>query len=391
MSNSKTALRFVLLLGVVSLFADMTYEAARSITGPYLALLGASAAVVGVVAGLGELVGYGLRIVTGIISDKLQRYWAITIVGYFINLAAVPLLALAGHWELAAVLIVTERLGKAVRTPARDAMLSHASHSLGSGWAFGVHEAMDQIGAVVGPLIVAAVLAWKGSYQYGFAVLAIPAVLAMIVLFVARITYPQPHDLEPARRADQTGAMRPVFWIYLAAVACFALGFADFPLAAFHLKTSAIVADKWIPIIYAGAMGVDAIAALVFGKLYDKMGLPVLMILVVISAWSAPLVFLSGPGLMLIGILLWGVGMGALESVIRAVVADLVPRERRATGYGAFYAGFGFAWFAGSTIMGLLYDHSPQALAIFSVAAQLAALPFLYITHKRWKSVKAGS
>lgn len=381
--SNRIALRFVILLGVVSLFADMTYEAARSITGPYLAILGASATVVGIVAGFGEFVGYGLRIISGVISDRTHRYWAITITGYAVNLLAVPAMALAGNWEAAAVLIMAERFGKAVRTPARDAMLSHAAHSMGRGWAFGVHEAMDQIGAMIGPIIVAGILAWNGSYQYGFAVLAVPALLALGVLAVARISYPHPLDLEPSFHARETSGLRSTFWLYLIAVACIALGFADYPLVAFHIKTAGIVTDKWIPLIYAGAMGVDALSALIFGHLYDKKGFPVLLVMIAASAWSAPLVFLSGPALLTAGMALWGVGMGAQESIIRAVVADIVPRDRRATGYGVFNAGFGLAWFAGSALMGLLYDQSLLAVAIFSVASQLASLPLLYLVYRR--------
>ncbi len=383
--NNQIALRFVLLLGVVSLFADMTYEAARSITGPYLAILGASATVVGIVAGLGELIGYGLRIVSGVISDRTHRYWTVTIVGYAVNLLAVPALALAGSWEIAVVLIMTERFGKAIRTPARDAMLSHAAQGLGRGWAFGIHEAMDQIGAIIGPIIVAAVLAWKGSYKFGFAVLTVPALLALAVLAVARISYPQPHDLEPSSHAPEASGLRSTFWFYLMAVACIALGFVDYPLAAFHMKTQAIVADKWIPLIYAGAMGVDALSALAFGRLYDKKGLPVLLVIIAASAWSAPLVFLTGPVVLIFGMALWGIGMGAQESIIRAVVADIVPRDRRATGYGVFNAGFGLAWFAGSALMGLLYERSLISLVAFSVVTQLLALPLLYLVHNRLK------
>ena len=381
--HSKAALRFVLLLGVVSLFADMTYEAARSISGPYLAVLGASATVVGVTAGFGEFIGYGLRIVSGVLSDRTQRYWLITITGYAINLLAVPALALAGNWPAAAILIMTERLGKAIRTPARDAMLSHATHQMGRGWGFGVHEALDQVGAIIGPLIVAAVLAWKGSYQYGFAVLAVPALLALIVLVIARITYPQPETLEPSFQTGQTSKLSSTFWLYSAAAACIALGFADFPLAAFHVKTTGLVNDKWIPLLYAGAMGVDAVSALLLGRLYDRKGLPVLLVIVAASAWSAPLIFLSGVGSLIAGMVLWGIGMGAQESIIRAFVADTVPRSRRATGFGIFNAGFGLAWFTGSTVIAILYDQSLIALAAFSVAAQLASLPILYFLHRR--------
>ncbi len=376
-------LHFILLLGVVSLFADMTYEAARSITGPYLAVLGASATVVGVVAGLGEFIGYGLRIVSGTIGDRTQCYWAVTLAGYAINLLAVPALALAGRWELAAALLMAERFGKAVRTPARDAMLSHASRGMGRGWAFGIHEAMDQVGAMIGPTLVAGVLAWKGSYPYAFAVLAIPAGLALAVLLAARMIYPNPHRLEPESQGSDSEGFRPVFWLCLAGFSCVAMGFVDFPLAAFHLKSQGIVEDRWIPLLYAGAMGVDALSALVFGRLYDKKGLPILGVLIAVSAWFAPLIFLSGPLGVALGMVLWGIGMGAQESVVRATVANITPRSRRATGFGIFHAGFGLAWFVGSSLMGFLYDRSLISLVVFSVAIQLASLPWLYLAHRR--------
>jgi hypothetical protein len=187
-------LRFVVLIGIVSLFADMTYEGARSVTGPYLGALGASGFVVGLVAGLGELIGYALRLVSGYVADRTARYWAVTLVGYALNMLAVPLLALAGHWETAAALMIAERVGKAIRTPARDAMLSHATREVGHGWGFGLHEAMDQAGAMIGPLAVAAALAAGWGYRAGFGVLLVPAVLALGVLLAAWRAYPRPAD-----------------------------------------------------------------------------------------------------------------------------------------------------------------------------------------------------
>ncbi len=377
------ALRFVLLLGAVSLFGDMTYEAARSIIGPYLAILGASAAVVGVVAGLGEFIGYGFRVVSGLVSDRTRRYWAITILGYFVSLAAVPALALAGSWPAAAALMTAERFGKAVRNPARDAMLSHAAHEMGRGWAFGIHEAMDQVGAIIGPGIVAGVLAWKGSYAWGFGVLVIPALIALAVLAASRVICPHPRLLETVPAASNAGGLRPAFWLYLASIAFIALGFADFPLAAFHMKTAGVVADEWIPLIYAGAMGVDALSALVLGRLYDRKGISVLFFAVCLTALSAPLVFLSGAGFLFAGMVFWGIGMGAQESIVRAVVTDITPAGRRATAYGLFNAGFGFAWFVGSSLMGFIYGKTITGMVAFAVLAQLASLPLLLLVRRR--------
>jgi len=254
-----SALRFVILIGVVSLFADMTYEGARSITGPYLALLGASGTIVGVVAGFGELIGYGLRLVSGYVSDRTGRYWSITFFGYLMNMLAVPLLALAGSWQLAAILIIAERAGKAIRNPPRDAMLSHATKEMGRGWGFGLHEALDQIGAVLGPLIVTAVLYFKGSYRTGFAVLLIPALLALSVLLVTRLFYPRPRDLEAVLPDLETKDFPQKFWIYLAAASLIGAGYVDFPLIAYHFEKAFVVSDDWIPVFYAVAMGVDAL------------------------------------------------------------------------------------------------------------------------------------
>lgn len=372
------AWKFIILVGVVSLFSDMTYEGARSITGPFLGSLNASATVVGIVAGLGEFIGYALRLVSGYLTDRLGRYWSITFVGYALNLFAVPLLALAGNWQVAALLILMERLGKAIRTPARDAMLSHATTEVGRGWGFGFHEAMDQIGAMLGPLIVAAVLYFNGGYRAGFAYLLIPAILAVLVITIAARLYPQPQHLEvSAPKLEAKGLTRP-YWLYVAAVGLIGAGYADFPLIAYHFGKAAVAAPNWIPIFYAVAMGVDAVAALILGRLFDRLGMPVIMVVSILAAFFAPLVFLGGFDLALLGMVLWGIGMGAQESIIKAALADMVPRERRATGYGVFNTGFGLFWFLGSALMGLLYEVSLSALIAFSIIIQLLAIPLFF-------------
>ena len=381
-------MRFVVLLGVVSLLADTTYEGARSITGPFLAALGASGTIVGLVAGFGELVGYGLRLVSGVISDRTKRYWTITLVGYAVNLLAVPLLALAGHWEIAAALMIGERIGKALRNPPRDAMLSHATSEIGRGWGFGLHEAMDQIGAVLGPLIVTAVIEARNDVRTAFAVLLIPAVMALAALSLARILYPHPQNLEVGTPQASTAGFPRVFWLYLAAVGLVAAGFVDFPLIAFHLQKQSIVPPVWIPAFYATAMGADAIAALVFGRIYDRLGLSTLAAASAISMLFAPLTFLAGFWCVLGGMALWGIGMGAQESILRAAVAELVPADRRGTAYGVFNAAYGVFWFFGSALMGVLYDRSLPALIAFSVLAQLASIPLFLLTGARMRLLR---
>ncbi|AUT04388.1 MFS transporter [Nostoc sp. CENA543] len=377
MPQKAAALRFVILLGFVSLCADATYEGARSITGAYLEVLGASGTVVGLVAGFGELIGYGLRLVIGYLSDQTGKYWGITTLGYFVNTAVVPLLALAGRWEVAAGLMMAERTGKAIRTPPRDALLSHGVSQIGRGFGFGLHEAMDQTGAVMGPLAVAAMVYFQGEYRNGFTVLVVPAVLGLIVLGILQFIYPNPSDFEEeTEETSQEEKLPQIFWIYLGAVAIIAAGYADFPLIAFHFQKQGIATGQTIPLFYAFAMGIDAVAALIFGYLFDRIGIFVLMIAAVLSSLFAPLVFLGNTQLALLGIAFWGIGMGAQESVLKAAIASMVPKHKRATAYGIFSTGYGLAWFLGSTLMGVLYDHTITTLIIFASTTQLLAIVF---------------
>ncbi len=333
----------------------------------------------GVVSGLGELLGYGLRVVSGRISDRTRQFWPITIAGYIVQMVAVPSLALAGSWPMAAALIVLERVGKATRNPPRDVMLSHAAGELGYGWVFGLHEALDQLGALSGPLVIAAVLALNGDYQTALAWLAVPAALTLAVLAFARWAYPRPEDMEAEPPDVRTQGMPRIFWIYLAGAGLVAVGFADFPLIAFHFGRDGVVSTAMVPIYYAVAMGVSGLASLVFGRLFDLRGIGILVPLTLASLLFAPLAFLGGAWLALLGVALWGMGMGVHESIIPAAVALMVPRERRASAYGLFTAGYGIAWFAGSAAMGILYDVGFPALIAFSMVAEVASIPLLVV------------
>ncbi len=359
----------MLLFGAVNLFADMTYEGARSVTGPFLATLGASGFIVGTVAGAGELLGYTLRTASGRWTDRSHLYWPITLAGYVLQMVAVPALALAGSWPLAAVFILLERIGRATRNPPRDVMLSEAGEKMGRGWAFGVNEAFDQIGALIGPLTLAAVLAWQENYRIAFALLAIPAAATLMLVFGARLTFPDAGNI--ARGADTPGSQSypAVFWWYLAGASLVGFGFADYSLISYHLSKTQAVGAAWIPIFYALAMGLGGLGSLLLGKLFDRFGLIVLVPATVAVAAFAPLAFFGGFVLALIGVLLWGVGLGAHESMMQAAVAEMIPRERLGSAYGVFGAAFGVSWFLGSAAMGALYDISLGAAVALSVAA----------------------
>ena len=377
------ALRFVLMIGVVSFFADFTYEGSRSITGPFLATLGASGAVVGVVAGLGELLGYGLRFFSGRVSERTRQFWPMTLFGYIVQMAAVPALALAGNWPVAAVLIVLERVGKAIRNPPRDVMLSHAGQEIGIGWAFGLHEGLDQAGALVGPLVLAAILARRGEYRIAFATLLIPACITAVLIVVTKFLYPRPEDLEPHSPAIQAAGLGRSFWIYLIGAALVAAGFADYQLIAFHLQKHGVASAVWIPIFYSIAMATSGAGSLLFGRLFDRFGLTVLIPLTFLSIASAPLVFLGGFDMALAGAALWGLGMGVHESIIPAAVAAMVPPGRRPSAYGLFAAAYGIFWFLGSAAIGFLYDVSVQAAVSFCVLTGAASLPFFFAVRRR--------
>lgn len=373
---SRVALRFIVLMGILSFFADFTYEGSRSIVGPYLASLQASGTIVGIVSGLGELLGYGLRLFSGRLADTTGRYWPMTIVGYVIQMASVPALALTSSWPSAAALIILERIGKAIRNPPRDVMLSHAGKQAGGyGWAFGLHEALDQFGAMFGPLAVAAVLAREGSYQQAFAVLLVPAAVNLSLVLAARWLYPKPEDMETAPATFGNSRLPGIFWIYLLGAALVAAGFADYSLIAFHFSRAGTVPSNWIAIFYAIAMGVSGTGSLVLGKLFDRFGFKALVLLTLVSALFAPLVFLGGFWLALLGAAIWGLGMGVHESIIPAAVTPMVSPRRRASAFGVFTAGYGVFWFIGSAVIGVLYDVSLPAVVAFCVVTQIIALP----------------
>lgn len=375
---------FIILLGIVSLFGDVTYEGARSVTGPYLATLGASFSIVGLVAGIGEFSGYALRLASGYLADRTRAYWLLTFIGYGL-LLSIPLLAFAGHWQLAVVLIILERVGKAIRSPARDTMLSYATKKVGRGWGFAVHEALDQIGAVIGPVVFSLVLLFHGDYREGFTLLWIPALLTLAVLAIARKKVPSPQKLEApgeTSRPNIQGKLPRVFWFYTVFTLFSMAGFANFQLISYHLKVQAIVPDAQIPMMYAIAMGVDALAALLVGKTYDKIGLISLLAIPLLTLPIPFLAFSHSYSLVLISIVLWGVVMGIQETIMRAAVADLTSVERRGFAYGVFNTALGAGWLLGGALMGLLYEISINYLILFAVVMELISIPLFFVVRR---------
>ncbi len=373
---------FVVLFGMVSLFSDMTHESANSIRGAFLSLAGASAAVIGFVSGLGELVGYGLRYVFGRLTDRTRRYWPMVLFGYALDVVAVPALALVGRngWVLACALLIIQRLGKAIKKPAKDTVMSFAASQEGVGKSFAIQELLDQIGAVLGPLLLYLIMLFQHSddtfsdYRMCFAFLAIPGTITLLLLWLTYKRFPHPENFEPEPKEYVPFRVSKRFVVYILGISLFAFGFADYSLIVMHFSRQHLFAAAVLPLLYALAMLTDAASAFVFGWLYDRHARLSLVVSTLVAAPFAVFAFLGSDVTSVVtGVVLWGIGMGAQESILKAAVATMVPKRSRATGYGIFECCFGAAWFLGSWLLGVLYDQSLVAMVIVSVAAQLLA------------------
>lgn len=395
------AVTVIILFGIISLFGDMVYESARSANGQYLNLLSFSAAQVGLVYGIGEFIGYFLRLIAGVLSDRSGHHWRYIFLGYGL-LAVVPLIGLSRQWPVLVTLILMERIGKALRSPAKDTVVSGvAEHQVGLGWAFGLQEALDQVGALSGPLIFTAVFYLSGrqtltQYQLGYQLLAIPFGILMLVLVLAYRKIKR-EGLLPAvaPRGYTRERLSRLFWYYLAFVFFTSLGLVNFSLIGYHLKAHQLLNDGQITLLYAAAMGADAVAALAVGKGYDwlkdKTGLKTggilsLMFIPLLTALLPLLTLTKSVGLIIGGMMIFGVVMGGHETIIRSAIADITPFHKRGTGYGVFHAGYGVALLIGASLMGLLYDKDLIGLiAGFSLIAQVIAGVIFYMMYRRLK------
>jgi MFS family permease len=367
-----TALRLVLLLGFVSLFADFTYEGARSVAGPFLLGLGASAFTVGAVTGLGEFASYALRPISGRLTDRIRRPWLIAIPGYVVNLLVVPALALAGSWPVAAVLFILERVGKGIRNPPRDTILSHAGAHVGAGWAFGLHEGLDQAGAVVGPLAIALVLVTGGSYRTGFAILLLPAIVSLVILGIGRATVPTPGLLEPESGPAES-AKHDGLGLLLLGAGLLGASMIGFPIVAYFFAVQGTVSAPFIPVLYAVGMAAEGLSALALGRAYGRLGPRTILLATLVSVGAAPLLFEPRAGLEFVGMALWGIGMGAQTSVLSAIVATRTSKDRRATAFGELQSVLGIAGLAGGFTMGGLLGVNPLDVVLAAVALGLSA------------------
>ena len=379
------AIAFITLMGIVSLFSDLTHEGARSILGEYLSLAGASAAAIGFVSGIGELCGYSLRLISGLIADKTKKYWTLVIAGYVIQVLAIPALALVPEhgWVWACGLVILERVGKAVKKPAKNTLVSFAASEIGTGKGFAYQEFLDQLGAFLGPILLFVTALVKGTddlfqtYRISFAVLLVPALITIALVLAAKIKFPDPEMFEKQEDKPENFRFGKSFALFMASICFFAFGFADFTLITLHAANTGAFPESTLSLLYGAAMAVDAFAALFFGWLFDRIGLKALIISTLCSTFFSCFIFMTGNArIIVIGIILWGIGIGVQESIMKAAVSGMVPRSMRSTGFGIFETGFGIAWFLGSWLLGALYDLNPMYLVVVSVASQLLAIAF---------------
>ena len=383
----KAALVFIVLIGTVSLFADMTYEGARSITGPYLSTFGVTGTLVGFIAGFGELLGYTIRLFSGYLADNIKYQWRLIFIGYSINLFALPFLAFTSNYIMAGSLIVLERFGRALRIPPRDKLIAQASEKIGTGLGFGLHSFLDLLGAVAGPLIVSYVIYNYGNFRCAFLTLFLPAALAFsALLYVYKKSASLKGTTHIASNKQISQISQSNFVLLTISSSLIAFGYADFALMAFHLVKHQLVAVYFIPIIYAMIMMIGCISSLILGMQYDKIGIKVLIVVSLVSLFFAPLVFFGEGVWLILGFICWGIGMGAQNSVMKSAVAAFTPSKTRGRAFGIFDASFGVSWFIGSIVMGMLYDLSIPSLVIVSVFAQICALiPLTIIATKATK------
>jgi MFS family permease len=392
------AVTIIIIFGIISMLGDMVYEGARSANSQYFNLLAVSAAQIGLVFGIGEFLGYALRLIAGVLSDMSGKYWLFIFAGYGM-LLVVPLMGLTMNWNILIVLILMERIGKSLRNPAKDTIISGvAENQVGIGFAFGLQEALDQIGAFAGPLVFTLVFLLVGTngisqYQLGYQLLLIPFALLIFFVIYAYLRTKRENLIPVVKKKEfRTERLKPVFWVYTAFTFFCTLGFVNFSVVGYHLKANNLMSDANITLLYAIAMGVDAAAALLVGKFYDRIkqktgrktgGLLALTVIPLLTLFLPFLTLSNSILLIVIGMVIFGIIMGTHETIMRSAIADITPFNKRGTGYGVFNTGYGLALFGGAALMGLLYDLNQTGLIIWLTCVTEAVALLLYFKIRR--------
>jgi MFS family permease len=370
----------IVIIGFVSLFGDFTYEGARSIIPQYFATLGGSALLLGIVLGVSEFAGYAIRLVSGRFADKHRNYWQIMFVGYAINLFAVPLLALAGNYIIAAILIFLERFGRGIRVPPRDYVISNAASKGKVGRAFAIEEGLDQTGAIIGPLSMALILFYRMTYQTAFSFLLIPAIIAIIVLFLAYRYYGK-EKLARKKNVPMKPMSSGRFMLYSIAIAVSAAGVYQAAFVLYGANDSGITAYV-IPLIFLVAMAGEGFFGFIFGLLYDRIGRNLVYAGLALSIFIP--IFLAGGGLLLFAAaaLFYGAVIGVQDTVMRAVVGTMISPEKRGSAFGIFNAFYGFGFLVSGIAVGYLF-YSIGSIIEYVIVMQVIAFILLVLSFRK--------
>ncbi len=369
----------IVMIGVLGLFGDFTYEGARSIIPQYFATLGGSALLLGVVLGVSEFAGYAVRLVSGKLADKTRHYWGLFFVGYAINLFAVPLLALAGNYLIAAILIFLERFGRGIRIPPRDYIVSNAASEGKVGRAFAIEEGLDQAGAIIGPLSMAIVLFYRETYQFAFSLLIIPAIIGIIVLIIAHWYYGKKR-LASEKNVPLGPMSSRKFMLYSVAIAISAAGLYQAAFVLYGANSSGVTTYA-IPLIFLVAMASEGFFGVVFGVLYDKIGRNLVYAGLALSIFIP--VFLLGGGLAFLSIaaLFYGAVTGIQDTTMRAVVGSMITPEKRGSAFGIFNTFYGFGLLVSGVVVGYLF-YSLNAIILYVFIMQIIASVMLKISFR---------
>lgn len=379
---TKKAFIAFISLGIVSLFADITYEGGGSILGSYVEILGASALLAGFI-GVAEFFGYVMRLVGGMVAGytaSSKVYWLLTFLGYSTNFA-IPALALVGRPEHVIALVFIERAGKGLRAPARDVILADVTEGIGRGKGFGLHELMDQIGAVLGPAAVAySLYSGRGDFRFAFSFLAIPVVISLFALTVAMIMHP---TVKGVSKKMSKAELSMKFWLFTAGTSFAMLGFLQWrSIISYYMQASGIIPSFMIPTLYTAAMLVDAAIALPAGFAYDKYGFRIVTFAPLFAAMVPIALLTNSQEGFIITAVMWGVFMGLFETVMRASIADLVDASRRAYAYGIYSFAIGASWMIGTLFISWIIETFPAAVMAFSITSEAIATVLIMMAFK---------
>ncbi|MCM8817960.1 MAG: MFS transporter [Candidatus Omnitrophica bacterium] len=385
--KTKEAISTIIFFGIVSLFGDIIYEGIRSINGPFLYSLGASALIVGFFSGFGEFLTYILRFLSGYFIDKKRNYWLFTITGYFL-ICSLPLLAYVKIWQIAIFLFLVERIGKGIRTPARDTLISFAGKNIGYGKSFGIHELLDQIGAVLGPLIFYFILSKYKNYSIAFKLMWIPFIFLIASLILAKKNYKiiiEKNNYEMQRTKVK---LNKSFVLYILFILFSVAGVINFPIISYHFAIKGNMGLSEIPILYMIAMGIDGIVSFFIGDLYDRVRFKTLYFIPFLTVLLSVFVLSLNFYFLLMGIIIYGIIIGCHETILRATIAEIIPFEKRGFAYGVFNSIYGFGFFIGGWLIGFLYEKNLSYILFYVICIEIISFLFLLTLIKNVEKIR---